>query len=95
MRVRIIKNNPPSSDIKDVSKYIGQIFETENVYEDGDISIEEIGMVYKGEYEVFDIQKELGDFIKKYFECDNPVDQFNVKEFILHNRVGLLKILQV
>jgi len=55
MKIKIIRNKPPINGASDISKYVGQIFNTQNEG-DGNVSIVE-GLLYamtifKGEYEI-------------------------------------------
>lgn len=60
MKVKIIKNNPPVDDYcyleaSDISKYIGQIFEVDYDYKDGELDVNFNGgilTVFPSEYEI-------------------------------------------
>ena len=102
MKVKIIKNAPnnpmPSgSDIGDISKYIGKIFDAKPLIGTSNITVDfgfNHGMmtVYPSEYEFVDMTKELDDFINKYYSYDT--DSQDIRDFILANRTALVKILQ-
>ena len=99
MRIRIVKNIAidPAGDI---TEFIGRTFHAEPIAGTDKVNVD-FGFrkgtmtIYPSEFEVVDVAEELDDFIKKYFDGDNPVDRFNVKEFILNYRVGLVKILRL
>jgi len=58
MRIKIVKNDPPTDGSSDISKYIGQIFKVVP-QGDGDVSIDDESelfamTIFNGEYEIIE-----------------------------------------
>jgi hypothetical protein len=94
MKVRIIKN-APEQDAKSIEEFIGRTYNAQPMVGTNNVSVD-FGIkgtmtVYKNEYEVIDRAKEVEDFIAKYYPhglCSEAI-----REFMLENRLALLKIL--
>lgn len=101
MKIKIIRSYLNDADgAIDISEHIGKIFEVEDeeiTFNNGTIGInfgDEYGSiaVYKEEYELVDVQKEVRDFISKYYKWGEGAEE--TIAFILENRKALVKILE-
>jgi len=100
MKIKITANQSPVAGDGDISKFIGGIYEavphlsgnrcmTVNFGRTEDMKL------YPNEYEIIDIQKEVKEFVYKYYECNrDAVEYANVSNFILKNRIRLLNLLK-
>jgi|GEM_PF-1894477 len=101
MRIKITKNNPNyNSNITNIKKYIGQVFDVETFNtkdKSAIVFVKDMGniIIRPDEYEVVhgkDIAKELSDYVKNHYphelECQDVID------FILENRTEIFNILR-
>jgi len=52
VKIKIIKNAPIGSKAPDISKYIGMEFDVANISDNGNTYHDDLGIVFKGEYEI-------------------------------------------